>query len=803
MTATTVASRGRVLTFPEGFVWGAATAAYQIEGGASQDGRGPSIWDAFCRTPGRVADGHTGEVACDHYNRYRDDVRLMRQLGLAAYRFSVAWSRVQPDGAGPVNAAGLDFYERLVDTLLDAGISPYATLYHWDLPQALEERGGWTSRDTAYRFAEFAQAVHDRIGDRVGTWLTINEPWVAAFLGYGIGVHAPGRASHADAFVASHHMLLAHGLAARALREAGAEKIALTLNLAPVMTVGQVDDPELVLSAADAEAVNRIDCLLNRQFLDPALRGEYPGEVLAIVDRVAGLDHIRGGDLRIINQPLDLLGINYYTPCVVRADPGEPANDAYPGSEGVAFSGAQGPTTAMGWPIVPTALTRLLVRLSRDYPEVGLVVTENGAAFEDVVNGNRVPDPDRTAFIESHLRAAHAAIAEGADLRGYLVWSFLDNFEWAEGYHKRFGIVRVDFRSQRRLPKDSALWYRDVIRRNGLQTERARRPTLEVVAARAGVSRSTVSRVINGEGTVSPESREIVMHVVNELGYVPNSAARSLVTRRTDSIALVVSDSAAATRFDDPWFSTVVRSASRALEGAGKQVTLMLAGSAGSWRRIEQYVAAGHVDGVVLMSTSDADPMPGVLARTGVPMALLGRPAVPAATPYVDIDNLGGAGAAVGHLLERGRRRVAAICGPPDMMAARERMSGYLDALRESGLRPSMARGDLTRAAGARAMRQLLEDDPALDAVFAVNDLMAIGALAVLHASGRRVPGDVAVAGFDDVDAASYTIPPLTTVRGLIADQAVAVVGLLLGHLDGEPVSSRVLPAELVVREST
>lgn len=873
MTATMIAETDHTLIFPEGFVWGAATGAYQVEGATTQDGRGRSIWDTFCRLPGKVNGGQTGDVACDHYNRYADDVKLMREIGLRAYRFSVSWPRIVPDGTGPVNPKGLDFYDRLVDALLAAGIAPYVTLYHWDLPQSLEDVGGWTTRDTAHRFADYASVVYERLGDRVDTWITVNEPWVAAFLGYGIGVHAPGRTSPAEAFRAAHHLMLAHGLGVRVLREAGARQIALTLNLVPVMTPAQVDDPGQVPSERDAEAVNRIDCLLNRQFLDPALRGSYPAEVLAIVERIAGLDHIRDGDLRIINQPIDLLGINYYSPCVVSARPGEPANDAYPGSEGIVFSGAQAPTTAMGWPIVPTALTGLLLRLARDYPQVGLLVTENGAAFEDVVTGDRVADPDRTAFIEGHLRAAHAAIEAGADLRGYLVWSFMDNFEWAEGYGKRFGIVHVDFTTQRRLLKDSALWYRKVIDRNGLRRERARRPTLEQVARRAGVSRSTVSRVINGEGMVSREFREIVMNVVNELGYVPNSVARSLVTRRTDTIALVVSDPPDSLHADDPWFSIVVRSVGRELEEVGKQVALMPAGSAASRRRAEQLVAAGQVEGVVLVSMRDSDPLPRALARTGVPVVLLGRPVSPSAMPYVEIDHRGGAMAAVRHLLERGRRHIVALCGPQDMIASRERLAGYLAALHEAGFpvpptasttspiigaatdpagltsdlvagaadpatsaagaaeclfrllgksteaftgagegagEPligatgwAVAIGDLTRASGAELMRRLLVERPELDAVFAASDLMAIGALYALHEAGRRVPGDVAVVGFDDIDAAAYTIPPLTTVRGLMAEQAAAAVRLLLAHLTGSPVSSRVLPTELVIRAST
>ncbi|GII33737.1 GH1 family beta-glucosidase [Planotetraspora mira] len=460
MTITTVETRGQTLVFPDGFLWGAATASYQIEGAARDDGRGPSIWDTFSHTPGRVATGHTGDVACDHYHRYADDVRLMADLGLGVYRFSVSWPRVQPDGSGPTNMRGLDFYDRLVDRLLDAGIDPYVTLYHWDLPQSLEDHGGWPNRDTAYRFTDYALAVHARLGDRVKTWTTLNEPWVAAFLGYGNGVHAPGRTDAADALRAAHHLLLAHGLSTSALRSAGVEEIALTLNLSPVITHGAGE--------ADAEAVNRADVLLNRQFLDPALRGVYPTELLEIMERRAGLGHIHDDDLDVIHQPIELLGINYYNPTYVIAKPGEPADPAWPGSEGIGFDGSDEPTTAMGWPISPDGLSSLLVRLSHDYPEVGLIVTENGAAFDDVVVGDQVHDADRVAYLDGHMRAAHAAIEAGADLRGYLVWSLLDNFEWHDGYHRRFGLVRVDFGTQRRLLKDSALWYRGVIERNGL-----------------------------------------------------------------------------------------------------------------------------------------------------------------------------------------------------------------------------------------------------------------------------------------------------------------------------------------------
>ncbi|TNY38011.1 GH1 family beta-glucosidase [Thermomonospora catenispora] len=458
-TATT--ARTDALTFPPGFLWGAATAAYQIEGATREDGRGPSIWDAFTRRPGAIAGGDTGEVACDHYHRWREDIALMASLGLGVYRFSVSWPRIQPDGTGPANPRGLDFYDRLVDGLLEAGITPYVTLYHWDLPQALEDAGGWTARDTAHRFAEYAGLVHDRLADRVDTWTTINEPWVASFLGYGAGVHAPGRTDADAAFRAAHHLLLAHGLATRRLREAGAERISLTLNLAPVLC------PAPTPGEADLAAIDLVDALLNRQFLDAALRGSYPE---AVLERAQRLGHVRDGDLATIAQPIDLLGVNYYNPTYVQASPGAPENPAFPGSAGVAFPSVDLPTTAMGWPIVPDGLTELLLRLHRDHPGTPLIVTENGAAFDDVVGPDgRVADPERIGYLEGHLRAAHAALAAGVDLRGYLVWSLLDNFEWAEGYAKRFGIVYVDYTDQRRLPKDSARWYAGVIARNGLE----------------------------------------------------------------------------------------------------------------------------------------------------------------------------------------------------------------------------------------------------------------------------------------------------------------------------------------------
>ncbi|MEU4572813.1 GH1 family beta-glucosidase [Nonomuraea sp. NPDC023979] len=772
--------------FPEGFVWGVSTSAYQIEGANAVDGRGPSIWDSFSDS----------RDACDHYHRYPEDVRLMKELGLGAYRFSVSWPRVMPEGAGRVNAAGLGFYDRLVDELLAAGITPYVTLYHWDLPQALEDRGGWPERDTALRFADYARVVHERLGDRVGTWFTLNEPWVAAFLGYGAGIHAPGRRSAADAFRAAHHLLLGHGLAADALRSAGAREIGAVLNFGPVMTPGQVIGSARELSEEDAAAVARIDELMHGQFLEPLTRGRYPDGVVEL----AGTDHVRDGDLELISGPLDLLGVNYYAPTVVQAQPSEPADPAYPGSDGILFCTVPTAVTAMGWPIVPGALTLLLDRLTREHPGLELMITENGADFADTVTGDGIRDMDRIHFIEEHLRALRTSVERGARVRGYLVWSLLDNHEWADGYQRKFGLVHVDFATQKRRMKDSALWYRDVVRRNGLGGDRPRRPTLETVAARAGVSRATVSRVVNGEASVSPEVRAGVLRAVRELGYVPNAAARSLVTRRTDAIALVL---AVPRQGGDALTAAVVQYVTSVLEGAGKQVTLMLADTAESHRRILERVETGLLDGVVLLPPDGPDPLAERLARTGTPVVLLGKPAVASLVPYVDVDNAGGAAAATEHLLRQGRRRIGVICGPTDLVAVQDRLTGHREALERAGLRPHLALAGHTRESGAEALTRLLAEDDRLDAVFATGDQLAIGALRAAAEAGRRVPADLAVVGFDDIDAASATTPPLSTVRTPVTDQAMALARLLLSRLEGRHAGSVVLPARLVVRGSS
>ncbi len=457
--------------FPPGFLWGSATAAAQIEGAAHEDGKLDSIWDAFARVPGAIAGGETPEVAVDHYHRMPADVALMKQLGLGSYRFSTSWARVKP-GDGNVNRSGLQFYSRLVDELLEAGILPWLTLYHWDLPQALQEKGGWANRDTAYRFRDYATTVHDVLGDRVSHWTTFNEPLCSSLIGYAAGEHAPGLSDPHAALAAVHHQHLAHGLAVSALRDLGAEKVGITLNL----TTAVPNDPT---DPVDRDAARRIDALWNRMFLEPILLSKYPDDLLRDVARL-GLDSsVRPGDLELIGQPIDFLGVNHYHddnvsghPLPAGTPPGltpttRPTASPFVGSEHVTFPSRYLPRTAMGWEVNPGGLRSLLVRLGNDYPTMPpLYVTENGAAYEGDVVGDdgQVHDAERTAYIRHHIEAVSDAIADGADVRGYFVWSLLDNFEWAWGFGKRFGIVHVDYETQVRTVKDSGLAYSRIIR---------------------------------------------------------------------------------------------------------------------------------------------------------------------------------------------------------------------------------------------------------------------------------------------------------------------------------------------------
>ncbi|MGB4135242.1 MAG: family 1 glycosylhydrolase [Microbacterium sp.] len=464
-------------SFPDGFLFGAATAAYQIEGAAFEDGRTASIWDAFARVPGAVVNADNGDVACDHYHRFPQDVALMKELGLEAYRFSTSWSRVRPDG-GPANQRGIDFYSRLVDDLLQNGIVPWLTLYHWDLPQALEERGGWTARETADRFVEYALTVHDALGDRVQHWTTLNEPWCSSFLSYTAGVHAPGRTDVGDGLLAAHHLLLAHGRAVQELRARDAGLgLGITLNLT-------VADPADEHDPVDVDAARRIDGQFNRWFLDPLFEGGYPSDIvrdLREVDAAAVVrwqDAVHDGDLDVIGTPIDVLGVNYYHGELLSGHPvtggpeGTPHDgdgqrataSPFPADSGIHWVERGLPRTAMGWEVQPEGLTRLLQRVAEEYATgIPLYVTENGAAYDDVLAGDRVPDVERTAFIRDHISAVRDALDAGVDVRGYFAWSLLDNYEWSFGYSKRFGIVRVDYDTQQRTVKDSGREYARII----------------------------------------------------------------------------------------------------------------------------------------------------------------------------------------------------------------------------------------------------------------------------------------------------------------------------------------------------
>jgi beta-glucosidase len=427
--------------FPSEFQWGVATSAFQIEGATSEDGRGVSTWDTFCREPGRIRDGHNADVACDHYHRWAEDLDLVAGLGARVYRFSVAWPRIQPAGSGSVNQKGLDFYDRLVDGMAERGVTAVPTLFHWDLPQPLEDTGGWLNRDTAYRFADYAAIVAERLADRVDLWITLNEPMVVMAFGYAFGTHAPGLALMLGALPTVHHQLLGHGLAAASMRAAGAREIAISNNYTPGRAAS--DDP------ADLAATDAFDNFLNWQFTDPIFGAGYP-------DLGADMSHVRDGDLEIIAAPIDMLGVNYYSPVGVAA----PAE-----GEPLPFSVAEVPgasVTGMGWPVVPDAFHRLLVALKNRYGAAlpPIHITENGCSYDGALE-----DQDRIDYLTGHIGAVRAAMDDGVDVRGYYVWSLLDNFEWAEGYHPRFGLVHVDYDTQRRTPRSSYAWYRDLIGR--------------------------------------------------------------------------------------------------------------------------------------------------------------------------------------------------------------------------------------------------------------------------------------------------------------------------------------------------
>ncbi len=440
------------MPFPSNFLWGAATASYQIEGAALEDGRSECIWTRFSHTPGKVKNGDTGDVACDHYHRYPQDIELMQSLGLRGYRFSISWPRVLPGGTGAINTAGLDFYDRLVDGLLSVGIMPAATLYHWDLPQVLEDRGGWTNAEIVNWFADYTEIVTKRLGDRVKFWMTLNEPWCTAFLGYHLGVHAPGITDEKMAYRAAHHTMLAHAAAVPIIRANSLHaQVGIALNLAPQTPA--TDHPE------DVRLARRADAYQNRWFLDAVFKGSYPPDLVEDLQARGILDGLDISPVSGVNLPLDFLGVNYYMRFFVAHDPDQPGRFTSPFPPGT-------PMTAMDWEIYPQGMADMLLRVTREYNPPPMYITENGAAFAepDHVEGDVLEDPHRVDFLRTYFAAAEDAIAQGAPLAGYFVWSLLDNFEWAEGYTKRFGIVHVDFETQKRTPKRSAHYLRDVIR---------------------------------------------------------------------------------------------------------------------------------------------------------------------------------------------------------------------------------------------------------------------------------------------------------------------------------------------------
>jgi beta-glucosidase len=466
--------RDTIRPFPPGFLWGTATASYQIEGAAKADGRGPSIWDTFSHTPGAVWNGDNGDIACDHYHRMDEDLDLLAELGVAAYRFSIAWPRVQPTGSGPANQKGLDFYRRLVDGLRARDIEPTVTLYHWDLPQPLEDKGGWWVRETAERYADYVDIVARAFGSDVERWITLNEPWCSSWLGYGAGRHAPGVQDIGKAAAANHHLLLAHGMAVPILRSAiSSAKVGITLNLGDHQPGSQHE--------LDVAAAWRADGNLNRLFLEPVFHGQYPEDMLEHYrDSKPGFSVIQDGDLDIISQPLDFLGVNYYFPSTVvdisRAKEARvagyfvAAGEQFPDLRVRSLETPGRDKTAMDWEIGASGLTSLLIRIREEYTTLPIYITENGAAFDDYVDPNGdVKDHNRVAYLQEHISAVHDAIDAGVNVQGYFVWSLLDNFEWALGYSRRFGIVWVDFPSGARLKKESFVWYRDTIQSNSVE----------------------------------------------------------------------------------------------------------------------------------------------------------------------------------------------------------------------------------------------------------------------------------------------------------------------------------------------
>jgi len=446
-----------LIKFPKDFVWGVATSSYQIEGAVNEDGRTPSIWDTFSKTEGKTYQGHTGDVACDHYHRYKEDVEIMKEIGVKAYRFSIAWPRIFPE-EGKYNSKGIDFYKRLVDELLKKDIMPVVTIYHWDLPQwAYDKGGGWLNRDSVKWYVEYATKLFEELGDVIPLWITHNEPWCASILSYGIGEHAPGHKNYREALIAAHHILLSHGEAVKAFREMNIKgsEVGITLNLTPVYPASEKEEDKLAAQYADGFS--------NRWFLDPIFKGNYPQDMMELYSKIIGeFDFIKEGDLETISVPIDFLGVNYYTRNIIKYN-----ENSMLKAENVPGPGKR---TEMGWEISPESFYDLLKRLDREYTKLPIYITENGAACKDeVTEDGRVHDDERIEYIKEHLKAAAKFIEEGGNLKGYFVWSLMDNFEWAHGYSKRFGIVYVDYETQKRILKDSAWWYKGVIQRSVIE----------------------------------------------------------------------------------------------------------------------------------------------------------------------------------------------------------------------------------------------------------------------------------------------------------------------------------------------
>jgi len=445
----------KILKFPDDFKWGAATASYQIEGAFREDGKGLSIWDVFSHIPGRIQEDDTGDVACDHYHRYREDVKNMKKIGLKAYRFSISWPRVIPEGRGKINEAGLDFYDRLVDELLKVDIEPFITLYHWDLPQTLQEKGGWKNRDTVGYFSDYAAVVSRRLGDRVHSWITHNEPWVVSFLGHAFGTHPPGIMDFSTALQVSHHLLLSHAGALEVLKNTGNDKtrVGITLNLSSAHPATDKEE--------DIKAAKIFDGFINRWFLDPIFKGSYPPDMLDYYKD--NVPEILPGDMGVISRKVDFLGVNYYTRHIVKANPEE-------GILGISFlKPGEAEYTEMGWEVYPEGIYEVLKRVQDDYSPESIYITENGAAFQDRLDKEgKVEDKKRINYLKDHLCHIHKAIGEGVRLKGYFVWSLMDNFEWTYGYSRRFGLIYVDYPTQKRIFKESAIWYKKVIENNGI-----------------------------------------------------------------------------------------------------------------------------------------------------------------------------------------------------------------------------------------------------------------------------------------------------------------------------------------------